>query len=68
MEFDCTAELAKLMQFTGETATAIRMYSAYSNGVDSYLNIPRDPQRDSVDGGVKHQVQHRFIELRNWVD
>ncbi len=19
-------------------------------------------------GGVKHQVQHRFIELRNWVD
>jgi hypothetical protein len=23
---------------------------------------------DLYDGGVKHQVQHRFIELRNWVD
>jgi hypothetical protein len=24
--------------------------------------------RDGKAGGVKHQVQHRFIELRSWVD
>ena len=63
MEFDCTAELAKLMQFTGETATAIRMYSAYSNGVDSYLNIPRDPQRDSVDLMFLSDALHNFSTL-----
>jgi hypothetical protein len=28
-------------------------------------NFPASP---SSPGGVKHQVQHRFIELRSWVD
>ena len=33
-----------------------------------FLDAPIQWFLDYLMGGVKHQVQHRFIELRNWVD
>ena len=30
--------------------------------------VPKLHQDHELQGGVKHQVQHRFIEWRNWVD
>lgn len=64
MELNFTAELAQLMKFTGETATAIRMYSAYSGGGPSaYLNRPEDPQRDSVELMFLSDALHHFTSL-----
>lgn len=64
MQPNFTAELAQLMKFTGETATAIRMYSAYSGGSPStYLHRPEDPQRDSVELMFLADALHHFTAL-----
>lgn len=50
MEENYTPELARLMGFVGATATAIRMYSAYSGGSPScYLGVALSPERQAVD-------------------
>jgi len=50
MQFDFSAELAKLMIFTGDTATAIRMYSAYSGGsLSDHLGRRADPEQESIE-------------------
>lgn len=59
-----TNELALLMQFTGQVATAIRMYSAYSGGSPSdYLRISHDRERDSIDLMFLSDSLHHFSEL-----
>lgn len=61
---DFTEELAQLLKFTGETATAIRMYSAYSGGSPSnYLNVPYDTERDAVDLMFLADSLHHFSSL-----
>lgn len=64
MQLDFTAELAQLMKFTGETATAIRMYSAYSGGSPSdYLDVPRDQELEAVDLMFLADSLHHFSTL-----
>jgi hypothetical protein len=40
--FDLTSELARLLNFTGKVATAIRMYSAYNQSGCSHEDAPND--------------------------
>ena len=64
MKLNFTAELALLMMFTGETATAIRMYSAYSGGSPStYLRVPHDQEREAVDLMFLASALHHFGAL-----
>jgi S-formylglutathione hydrolase FrmB len=64
MELNFTAELAQLLKFTGETAIAIRMYSAYSGGSPaSYLGLPHDPAREAVDLMFLADALHHFTDL-----
>jgi hypothetical protein len=64
MKQNFTTELAQLMKFTGETATAIRMYSAYSGGSPAdYLGIPHNPEREAVDLMFLADALHHFTEL-----
>lgn len=42
MYTDLTPELAKLMQFTGRVATAIRLHSAYNQGAPRSPDSPTD--------------------------
>lgn len=64
MQTDFTPELTQLMKFTGETATAIRLYSAYSGGSPSaYLDRPADPKRDAVDLMFLADALHHFLTL-----
>lgn len=64
MQLNFTAELAQLMRFTGETATAIRMYSAYSGGSPAdYLVRPRDPKREAVELMFLADALHHFTRL-----
>ena len=64
MQLNFTVELAQLMKFTGETATAIRMYSAYSGGSPStYLHRHEDPKRDSVELMFLADALHHFTSL-----
>lgn len=42
MHTNLTQELAKLMQFTGRVATAIRLHSAYNQGVQRSQDSPND--------------------------
>ena len=60
-----TAELALLMRYTGATAIAIRMYSAYNSGGDPsrFLRVPYDPKRDSVDLMFLADSLHNFGAL-----
>ncbi|MDN7630964.1 hypothetical protein [Burkholderia cenocepacia] len=61
---DFSAELAKLMIFTGDVATAIRMYSAYSGGSPSnYLGRRADPQQESVELMFLADALHHFSRL-----
>lgn len=57
-----TAELAQLMKFTGDTATAIRMYSPY-NKSGLLQGQRRDPHRSQVDLMFLADVLHRFSSL-----
>lgn len=64
VDLNVTAELAQLMKFTADAATAIRMYSAYSGGSPSaYLLRPEDPQRDSVELMFLADALHHFAPL-----
>ncbi len=64
MQLNFTAELAQLMKFTGDTATAIRMYSAYSGGSPSdYLRVPYDRDREAVDLMFLADSLHHFSSL-----
>ncbi len=50
MNLDHTQELAEILKFAGDTACAIRMYSAYSGGSPAgYLGRPLDRERESVE-------------------
>lgn len=63
-KLDFTEELGQLLKFTGETATAIRMYSAYSGGSPSdYLNVPHDREREAVDLMFLADSLHHFSSL-----
>lgn len=57
-----TAELAQLMKFTGDTATAIRMYSAY-NQSGEVQGKRLDPQRSQVDLMFLADALHQFSRL-----
>lgn len=64
MLLNFTSELAMLMEFTGETATAIRMYSAYSGGSPStYLDVPYDKNREMLDLMFLSDSLHHFYSL-----
>lgn len=64
MLLNFTSELALLMEFTGETATAIRMYSAYSGGSpSSYLHVPYDKDRELLDLMFLSDSLHHFSSL-----
>lgn len=64
MDMNFTAELSRLMKFTGATASAIRMYSAYSGGSPStYLHRPADPKRESVELMFLSDALHHFTAL-----
>lgn len=64
MQLNFTPELAQLMIFTGETATAIRMYSAYSGGSPStYLDKPADPKREAIDLMFLADALHHLSRL-----
>lgn len=39
---DLTSELARLLQFTANVATAIRMYSAYNQSGEQHVDAPND--------------------------
>lgn len=61
MKLDLTAELSGILGFVGEVAIAIRMYSAYSGGSPAtYLRIPADQERDSVDLMFLSDALHHF--------
>ena len=49
MKIDYTHELIQLLKFAGDTATAIRMYSKYSNGTPLNGGQRRDPAMAPVD-------------------
>ncbi|ABD72127.1 hypothetical protein Rfer_4441 (plasmid) [Rhodoferax ferrireducens T118] len=49
MKIDFTLELTQLMKFSGDTATAIRMYSKYSGGTPMNGGERRDPAMAPVD-------------------
>ncbi len=49
MKIDYTSELAQLLKFAGDTATAIRMYSHYSGGRARNGETYRDPHMNPVD-------------------
>ena len=64
MQLNLTAELALLMKFTGDTATAIRMYSAYSGGSPAnYLQVPCDRDREAIDLMFLADSLHHFNVL-----
>ncbi len=64
MTLNFTKELAQLMRFVGDTATAIRMYSAYSGGSPStYLHRDENPQRDLVELMFLADALHHFTTL-----
>lgn len=64
MQLNFTPELALLMKFTGETATAIRMYSAYSGGSPSnYLRVPYDRDREAEELMFLSDALHHFSTL-----
>lgn len=64
VDLNVTAELAQLMKFTGDAATAIRMYSAYSGGSPSaHLLRHEDPRRDSVELMFLADALHHFAPL-----
>lgn len=64
MQLDFTTELAQLMKFTGETAKAIRMHSAYSGGSPAkYLGEPADPKRELVDLMFLADALHHFSRI-----
>ncbi|MFV0679097.1 hypothetical protein [Ottowia sp.] len=63
-KLDFTAELTELLFFAGETAMAIRMYSAYTNCSPSvYLQIPSDPAREATDLMWLSDALHHFSRL-----
>lgn len=63
-QLNFTSELAQLMQFAGETATAIRMYSAYSGGSPSnHLHVPYDRDREALDLMFLADALHHFSSL-----
>jgi len=49
MKINFTPELAQLMKFAGDTATAIRMYSKYSGSTPTNGEQRRDPVMAPVD-------------------
>lgn len=64
MQIDFSTELAKLMIFTGDTATAIRMYSAYSDGSPSdYLGRRASPEQESVELMFLADALHHFSRI-----
>lgn len=64
MRLDFSTELAKLMIFTGETATAIRMYSAYSGGSPStYLDRRATAEQESVELMFLADALHHFSRI-----
>ncbi|MCW3589064.1 hypothetical protein [Burkholderia cenocepacia] len=61
---DFSAELAKLIIFAGDVATAIRMYSAYSGGSPSnYLKRRADPELESVELMFLADALHHFSRI-----
>ncbi|WP_424196606.1 hypothetical protein ACMYR3_16990 (plasmid) [Ampullimonas aquatilis] len=64
MQQNFTSELALLMKFTGDTATAIRMYSAYTGGSPSNsTHIPYDREREALDLMFLADALHHFSTL-----
>lgn len=64
MQLNLTHELAELMKFTGSTARAIRMYSAFNDGSPAdYLQIARDPEREAFDLMFLSDALHHFTAL-----
>ncbi|WP_321944471.1 hypothetical protein [Paraburkholderia tropica] len=64
MQMDFSTELAKLMIFTGDTATAIRMYSAYSGGSPSdYLGRRASPEQEAVELMFLADAIHHFSRI-----
>ncbi|MGT2457789.1 hypothetical protein ACU4GI_33345 [Cupriavidus basilensis] len=64
MQANFTAELAQLLKFTGDTAMAIRMYSAYSGGSPAgYLGRAANPTQDSLDLMFLADALHHFSRL-----
>lgn len=64
MQIDFSTDLAKLMIFTGETAKAIRMYSAYSGGSPSdYLRRSASPEQESVELMFLSDALHHFSSI-----
>lgn len=64
MHIDFSAELAKLMIFTGDTATAIRMYSAYSKGSPSdYLCRRASHEQESIELMFLASALHHFSSI-----
>lgn len=64
MQVNFSAELAKLMIFAGNTATAIRMYSAYSGGSPSKsLGRRAGPEQESVELMFLADALHHFSRI-----
>lgn len=64
MQIDFSADLAKLLIFTGDTATAIRMYSAYSGGSPSdYLGRRASPEQEAVELMFLADALHHFSRI-----
>lgn len=64
MQIDFSTDLAKLMIFTGETATAIRMYSAYSGGSPStYLRRRASADQEAVELMFLSDALHHFSDI-----
>lgn len=64
MRMNFSEELATLMIFTGDTATAIRMYSAYSGGSPSnYLGRRASPEQESIELMFLADALHHFSRI-----
>jgi len=69
--FNCTTELVQLMKFTGLTATAIRMYSAYNRhgySSGSFGAREADPARSPVDLMFLADALHHFERIGDAIE